>query len=87
VRRLICPLLAIVLAIFLAQSERVLADRPANGDGSDNSSASGFVRDATAANTSIGDAQLATFFVATGDGTFVCILHPEWGRLTSPAPP
>jgi hypothetical protein len=87
-RCLIGLLFALVLAAFLAQGGRVLAAGPGGGDGSDNSVASeAFVRDATVADTSIGDAQLATFFVATGNGTYVCILHPEWGTLTSPAPP
>jgi hypothetical protein len=76
-----------MIATFLAQGERTLAASPADGDGSDNGATTAFVRDATSANTSPGDAQVATFFVATGNGTFICILHPEWGTLTSPAPP
>jgi hypothetical protein len=86
VRRLIYPLLAIGIAALLVFAGRAHAASPADGDGSDNSSAA-FVRDATSDNTSAGDAQLATFFVATGNGTYVCILHPEWGTLTTPAPP
>jgi hypothetical protein len=86
VRRLIYPLVAIGIAVFLALAGHAHAQSPADGDGSA-SSTSAFVRDATSDNTSTADAQLATFFVATGNGTYVCILHPEWGTLTSPAPP
>jgi len=89
-RLLISVLAALSLASFVAQAGRVAAASPAEGDGSDGGSSATFTRgDSSGANTSAGNALLATFFVATGDGsgTYVCILHPEWGRLSTPAPP
>jgi hypothetical protein len=83
-RVLLAVVMFATLAMFIDQSATALASSPANGDGLDSSAT--FTRGSNSG-AAIGDPILATFFVATGDGTYVCILHPEWGTRTAPAPP